>query len=261
MRGKNKILLLCISLFIIIGGGIFLLLVTSEESGKQKNALHNFKEKTETEWQNSDLLGAYLLNDQIENIVRESRGFLLQNTAYDDLEKVSFQDVIETENYIEFYCLLGSDEGILYGQYNKKTEDLFEWTEEENVKQAEEKWKRKKSRTISTTEWKEEGKLPHEWDYTEDDPRSVTIENREGLVERIGEENTKRLEELLLEFLKEKNEFRREFILKNFTEDPDTGDCRFHLAFKTERLDKNVIKAVFDQETGACQFELAGGDE
>lgn len=261
MRGKNKILLLCISFFIIIGGGIFLLLVTSEESGKQKNALHNFKEKTETEWQKSDLLGAYLTNEQIEKILRESREFLLQNTAYDDLEKVSFQDVIETENYIEFYCLLGSDEGILYGQYNKKTEDLFEWTEEESVEQAEEKWERKKSRMISTTEWKEEGELPHEWDYIEEDPRPVTIENREGLVEQIGEENTKRLEGLLLEFLKEKNEFRREFIFKNFTEDPDTGDCKFHLAFKTERLDKNVIKAVFNQETGACQFELAGGDE
>ena len=262
MKGKTRIVLLFLILFLIIGGGIILLLVTSEEKGKQQQQSEkDSAKKMETEWEQFDLLEAYLTNDQIEKIKRESREFLTQNETFNGLEKVVCKDVTETENYVEFYCVLGTDEGILYGQYNKKTGDLFKWTEEENSEQAKEKWMQKKNRTISTKEWEEEEKLPKEWNYIEEDSCPVMIENRETLVEEIGEENTEQLEENLLEFLKGQNEFRREFVLNNYTEDPEMGNCECILAFKTERLDKNVIKVAFDQETGKYQFDLIGGDE
>lgn len=127
------------------------------------------KEKTAIKFAGFEYVGQYMGEDELLDIENKIQEFISAEDAYDEVTLITCLDAIETENKVEFYCTFDiPDEIILYGDYDKNSGKLLQWTEEIAESDAEQKWAEKKSKQIDTQDWPEEEKLPQEWNYIEE---------------------------------------------------------------------------------------------
>ena len=141
---------------------------------------------------------------------------------YESVTKVICKDtVIDLGDTIEFYCELNDEERTVFHIVFDKDEEQFSITKEKIPAEVLDQ-ERKESENVSQQEPYEatkenEEKLPVPWEYTEPDQTPVSIDGMEVLTGKIPEEKLTELPQILLQFLQEEEEYRREIQLEKET--------------------------------------------
>lgn len=227
----------------------------SEEKSDGEKEIENIKLSS------YEMLNAYMDPDEVERIKSEIIQFISQNIEYESVNEITCTDCYETENTVEFYSIFDADDqSVLYGTYNKESGNYSQWTDS-IINQSLERWEEKKERVIQTENWREEEQMPTEWNYIEEDNRDLTIENEEDLSKIIAESSIEKMKEELLSFLQSNDEFRRELIFSETSVTQKEEITEFQLDFKTQRIDKKIVRVIYDNELGQCEFSLEGGEK
>lgn len=248
-------------LFILIG----LLCFQENQKKKGKKAEDMWKEQSEDNAVNMmgfEMLEPYIGSEHLDMLNEKICGFISTDKRLDSVKTITCKDVFETENKINFYAVFDiEDQIIYYAEYDKNSGGLFQYTEETTQEEAQKNWTQKKQNIIETKDWEEEKELPEEWTYIEDDPRELSIENIELLSESISEKEQLQFEESLMGFLKENSEYRREIFIRDVSLKKEKDHIEFLLGFKTERIDRKVVRAYMEVQTEKWTFELVEGGE
>lgn len=163
---------------------VMLMLCTADKEEKERTGDEQIEETEEKEEAGEEKNGAgekilfagfekfepCMSQEKILEIEDEILVFISQDNAYSQSKEITCVDVSETENKFNFYCTFDQEPGsILYGVYDKESEQLLQWTEQISLGEATEKWQAEKEEIIDTSDWEEEEKLPEEWDYVEEE--------------------------------------------------------------------------------------------
>lgn len=211
--------------------------------------------KGKMEFEDFYLLESYFTVKQIEGLEGEIREFLGQVPEYGKVGEVTCRgEMASTENRLEFYCVLDDGEGTALRAVYDRTSGKFRfWTDTLPQEEIGQELTEKQERIVKTGDWEEEEKLPSEWTYEEEDNTPVTMSGKNALEGKIPEEHLARLEEEILSFLRANNEYRREIEIRKSPKDTAIA-VEFWGEFKTSRLDKKELHAVYDKSRKSYQF-------
>lgn len=267
MRKKYGILIAVLLLFFVLLFILTGLFSNRENAGRKEDR----EKKTELEKEEQstgrmietegfERLESYITSEKAVMLTDAVRAFISDDTRLDEVEMIICEDVFETENKINFYGIFdATDEIVFFAEYDKNSEDLFQYTEEMTQEEAKENWMQKKKEVIETKDWEEEQEMPEEWTYIEEDLRELTIENMDLLSEIISENQQQHFKEELMGFLKENSEYRREFFIQELSLKEAEDHIEFLIEFKTERIDKKIVRSYMDIQTEMWTFELVEG--
>lgn len=286
MKGKKKdyffAAMLVLLLLIFIVGSVILMRHSAAQSGsdnrieeqsedeKKESESPNENEKNkeakiEIDFIDFSLLEPYFLSSQIEELKEKISSYITQEKLESVTKVVCKDAVTEKQKNIEFYCVLEEKTGnVLHVIYQKKTAE-FELNPEvipTEILNQERKEDTKQFIEIQPSEDnQEDGKLPIQWNYEEEDNTEVQISEKKLLEEKIPKNQLDILETEALEFLKENQEYRREISIEKETLEDTEEEVRFWGIFQNPRIDKKELLVVYDKAEQSYQFSLQVQEE
>lgn len=272
-------MLLLISLFGILFGGIFLIRKNTEKGSEKKEAKEKILEvdkakeeikkveerkkenmsQQKIEFENGNILDDFFSQEEIESLKEEMKTFLQQNETAAPVKKATAIDIYETQNQIRVYFTL-DNESLLFVSYKKEEKSFFFWTEEEqNAESAIREWEKQKeaeTKAVDTSSWEEEQVLPIEWNESGQENIPVILSGKEKLQGKIPEEELNCLETELQKFLEQNNELRREISIPTDKIMQTDREITFEADFITARIDKKNLQVTYHIQEGKFGFSL-----
>lgn len=242
---KRTVLTALIICFIFIACMIWLSHSPVEESPEK------IEEERTVDVENMGMLSPYLEAQKADEMTDRIADFLSGDETY----HLNCNGAIDGENKLEFYFTISELENtILYGKYEKNSGDFLFWTEQQTIEEAAQKWTEKEQQHDES--YLPDGELPSEWNYVDTEVIPIHLTGKDFLEDMFSAEELAALENQLLIFLEENNEYRRELSIEEDSVTNLEDSISMRVVFLTPRIDRKGIDIVYDKGTEDWQFTL-----